>query len=48
MRNLWYRLLIFLLRRTLDRLKKRDEDIRLVYDNPPGTLSFQGYVKLKR
>jgi hypothetical protein len=39
------KLVVYVLQLAFNYLKAGGEDVRLVYDNPQGTLSFQGTVK---
>lgn len=41
-------LMTLLFQLSLNYLRKSDQDVRLVYDNPQGSLTFQGNIKYAR
>lgn len=39
------KLVAYIVQLALTWLRTRGEDVRMVYDNPPGSFSFQGNIK---
>lgn len=39
------KLVAYVVQRALTHLRTSGEDVRMVYDNPPGSFSFQGNIK---